>query len=119
MIGNNLKVFLILRRLTDNTDEPLLTFLEKDINQASLFFEGYVENYQKRENFVLKMIGEFVNKNELKSKNITIKRIYKNIKKIKEEYVQTRLSLNNYIIKQDKNNMVDNLISIFRGKIIK
>ena len=119
MIGNNLKVFLILRRLTDNTDEPLLTFLDKDINQANLFFEGYVENYKKRENFVLKMIGEFVNKNELKSKNIIVKRIFKNIKKLKDEYEQIRLPLNDYILKQDKHNMVDNLISVFRGKIIK
>lgn len=93
MTGNNLKVFLILRRLTDNIDEPLLTFLEKDINQASLFFEGYVENYKTRENFILKMIGEFVNKNELKSKNIVIKRIYKNIKKIKEEYEQKKITI--------------------------
>ncbi len=117
MTNKNLKVFVILKRLTSNTDEPVLVFLEKDINQASLFFEGYVDNFPKKDNFILKMFGEFT-ENAIK-KGIIIKRIYKNKEKIKKEYEQKKLQLNDYILKQDKHNMVDNLISVFKGKIVK
>lgn len=118
MTGTNLKVFLISKWLKGDIHEPLLVFLEKDINQANLIFEEYAENYKTKENFALRLIGEFV-KNEIKSKNIVLKRIYKNIKKIQYEYEQKKIPLNNYILKQDKHNMVDNLISVFRGKIVK
>ncbi len=117
MIGNTLKIFLITKMFRGNPEEPLCVFIEKDLQQADLFFQNYAENYPVKENFVLILIGQFYK--EFKSRNIIIKRIYKNTEKIREEYEQKKLKISDDILKQDKHNMVDNLISIFKGKLIK
>lgn len=110
------KIFLISRRLTGSTEVPELVFIDTDINQAKLIFEDYTENKKGYNNYIFKIIAEIEKDGKINQKCMILKRIYKNKKAIKEEYEQKKIFDG---FKKDKGNEIDNIISIFGGKIIK